>query len=145
MRLPRTRRHHADPRGVMPINDSAGGMIESHVQRQELSGFWAVSILCSILLRKAGNAGKTKNRKNVRKYNKRAVKLDVSRLKCWSCWADSNCRPHPYQSGRPYFFVIFRCVSYCPKALIYQRFRALFVFSCCLVLCRFFRSFFTKS
>ena len=24
--------------------------------------------------------------------SKRAVKLDVSRLKCWSCWADSNCQ-----------------------------------------------------
>ena len=29
----------------------------------------------------------------------------------WSCWADSNCRPHPYQLGRAYhrwsLFVLF--------------------------------------
>lgn len=27
----------------------------------------------------------------------KSLKTCVSRLKCWSCWADSNCRPHPYQ------------------------------------------------
>ena len=27
----------------------------------------------------------------------KALKTEVSSAKCWSCWADSNRRPHPYQ------------------------------------------------
>jgi hypothetical protein len=30
-------------------------------------------------------------------YNKKAPKTEVFDA-FWSCWADSNCRPHPYQS-----------------------------------------------
>ena len=31
------------------------------------------------------------------KNTKKRLETLVSSLKCWSCWADSNCRPHPYQ------------------------------------------------
>ena len=31
-------------------------------------------------------------------YNKKALKTEVFDA-FWSCWADSNCRPHPYQKA----------------------------------------------
>lgn len=30
-------------------------------------------------------------------YNKKTLKSEDSSAFCWSCWADSNRRPHPYQ------------------------------------------------
>ena len=30
-------------------------------------------------------------------YKQKHLKHSVSSAFCWSCWADSNCRPHPYQ------------------------------------------------
>ena len=59
------------------------------------------SILCSILLPvsqkcrkkpKNGIATKTKEKALISTDNQLK-----SRLISWSCWADSNCRPHPYQ------------------------------------------------
>ena len=52
------------------------------------------------LLNPFGKIGKLpKNHfcKKVQKIKQKSLKTSVSRLKCWSCWADSNCRPHPYQ------------------------------------------------
>ena len=52
----------------------------------------------------AGNNAETgkriiKNVLKVRFYNKKAPKTEVFDA-LWSCWADSNRRPHPYQARR---------------------------------------------
>ena len=51
----------------------------------------------------------------------------------WSCWADSNCRPHPYQIFIVCFFLLYPFVSYSPKALVSLVFIGFPVVSCCLL------------
>ena len=37
--------------------------------------------------------------RKVPKIKQKALKSEDSSAKCWSCWADSNRRPHPYQKA----------------------------------------------
>ena len=48
--------------------------------------------------------------------NKKHRKPKFSML-FWSCWADSNCRPHPYQLIEKVRFAAFQafCALFCPK------------------------------
>ena len=69
----------------------------------------------------------------------------------WSCWADSNCRPHPYQISKGCCFLSLFIFSYCLLFIAPQGFEVFSCFSCrCLpspvisgflmmvsVLCRF--------
>ena len=53
----------------------------------------------------------------------------------WSCWADSNRRPHPYQLYTACFCLLAAVVSCCPAALLYQGIRAFCAVSYRCLLC----------
>jgi len=53
----------------------------------------------------------------------------------WSCWADSNRRPHPYQLYTACFCLLAAVVSCCPAALLYQGIRGFCVVSYRCLLC----------
>ena len=44
------------------------------------------------------------NSLKVLKTKEKAPKPLSLSVNSWSCWADSNCRPHPYQRRRNNFF-----------------------------------------
>ena len=54
--------------------------------------------------------------------NKKAPKTEVFDA-FWSCWADSNRRPHPYQLYTACFCLLGAVASCCPAALLYQGIR----------------------
>ena len=65
---------------------------QKHARRvAEMLIFQAAAILYAILQKMA----KQNNGKKLEKTPGFVMKPGVF----WSCWADSNCRPHPYQSG----------------------------------------------
>ena len=55
-----------------------------------------VSVLVSVS-EKTRALAKLYNHRKVAKIKQKILKSIDSRIFCWSCWADSNCRPHPYQ------------------------------------------------
>ena len=62
--------------------------------------------------------------------SKEKVLFSLKNRTFWSCWADSNCRPHPYQLYMNCFLLLLAVVSCCPVALIYQ---GMWAFSCCFL------------
>ena len=54
--------------------------------------------------------------------NKKASKTEVFDA-FWSCWADSNCRPHPYQKAFSLFIVCPFMLGNIPESLVLQGIR----------------------
>ena len=52
----------------------------------------------------------------------------------WSCWADSNCRPHPYQLPFDCFLLFYLSVSYRRYPLRRNGFAVFFIVACCKIL-----------
>ena len=56
----------------------------------------------------------------VAKAKQKPLKSYDSSGKCWSCWADSNRRPHPYQKAVDAFMVYPFMPSKTPQSLVLQ-------------------------
>ena len=67
--------------------------------------------------------------------SKEKVLLSIESRTFWSCWADSNRRPHPYQLYTACFCLLAAVVSCCPAALLYQGIRGFCVVSYRCLLC----------
>ena len=66
-------------------------------------------------------------------YNKKAPKTEVFGA-FWSCWADSNRRPHPYQLQNDCFSLLLVIVTYCPQAFDCNGCGIFFAIACRFVL-----------
>ena len=75
-----------------------------------------------------------KNKENRPLFKRKTVDL-------WSCWADLNRRPHPYQFKKGCFLLSPPIVSYYPEPLRHNGYARSVVVSCCVFLITFLSCF----
>ena len=68
------------------------------------------------------------------KKKKKTPEIRRFQVLFWSCWADSNRRPHPYQLQNDCFSLLLVIVTYCPQAFDCNGCGIFFAIACRFVL-----------